>query len=67
MKTEQALMGFTLLLQLINMIRLLNTSCRHSVLKNLTKDRPRFVVAVHLRVYFIRIGKPEGKKKMWDT
>jgi len=40
-----------------------NTSCRHSVLKNLTKDRPRFVVAVHSRVYFIRIGKPEGKKK----
>ena len=51
MKMEQAWMGFTLLLQLIMMIRLLDTSCRHPVLESLTKDRPRFVVVVDL--YFI--------------
>jgi hypothetical protein len=51
MKTEQAWIGFTLLLQLIMIIGLLDTSCRHSVLKSLRKDRPRFVVAVDL--YFI--------------
>jgi len=50
MKTKQAWTGFTLLLQLMMMlmIRLLDTSCRQSVLKSLTKDRPRFVVAVDL-------------------
>jgi len=52
MKTKQAWIGFTLLLQLLmTMIRLLDTSCRQLVLKSLTKDRPRFIVAVGL--YFI--------------
>ena len=50
MKTEQVWMAFTLLLQLM-MIRLLDTSSRHSMFKSLTKGPSRFVVAVVL--YFI--------------
>jgi hypothetical protein len=48
MKTKQARMACIILLRLMMMIRLLDTSCQHSVFRSLTKDRPRFVVAVDL-------------------